>query len=427
MRGWAARASSMSAQSSSSSTRRDVRRSSPRSSPGSAATAASHRRDAQHAARSRSPSLTPASEHSGPRAGRGTGPPNCGPGHPALFCSLLHMRLRSLLAIPRLRLEVVTGEDDLDRAIRWVVTTDLLDPGRYLRGRELVLTGLVWRTRPADSETFVRALAEAGVSGLAAWDLALGAIPADLVEACRRHRLPLFKVPEDVAFATVTEEVVRQLSADRAADLTAVLDRHRRLVEGTGLDAVLDLVGHCHVLAPTGRVVAGPPPHDPGALAEAFLTAPRLPHHVPALGMSVFPVAGGAVPRVADWFIASEGDFGDWPPERRDLTTELAALVAIERARLDDSARSPRDLVAVAAAGGGDLRPEDVRAVLAEALPRPRAVGLLDDEVVALVPAGGEDVAAEARAALGLLAPGLPHGGIAAGVSDVATAPGLRA
>ncbi|TQM70685.1 PucR-like helix-turn-helix protein [Actinomadura hallensis] len=359
------------------------------------------------------------------------------------------MRLRSLLAMPRLRLEVVTGEDELDRAIRWVVTTDLLDPGRYLRGRELVLTGLVWRTRPADSETFVRALAEAGVSGLAAWDLALGAIPADLVEACRRHRLPLFKVPEDVAFATVTEEVVRQLSADRAADLTAVLDRHRRLVEGTGLDAVLDLVGHCHVLAPTGRVVAGPPPHDPGALAEAFLTAPRLPHHVPALGMSVFPVAGGAVPRVADWFIASEGDFGDWPPERRDLTTELAAIVAIERARLDDSARSHRDLVAaaaagdvarlrdagladapyvaVAAAGGGDLRPEDVRAVLAEALPRPRAVGLLDDEVVALVPAGGEDVAAEARAALGLLAPGLPHGGIAAGVSDVATAPGLRA
>ena len=192
------------------------------------------------------------------------------------------MKLRALLAMPALRLEVVTGEDELDRAIRWVVTTDLLDPGRYLRGRELVLTGLVWRSGPADSETFVRALTGAGVSGLAAWDLTLGTIPDDLVEACRRHRLPLFKVPEDVAFATVTEEVVRHLSGARAADLTAVLDRHRRLVEGTGLGAVLDLVGRdlgmrCRVLTPTGRVVAGPRPPDPAALARAFLTAPRLP------------------------------------------------------------------------------------------------------------------------------------------------------
>src|SRR5690606_40240505 len=117
----------------------------------------------------------------------------------------LHLSVRSLLAVPRRRLEVVTGENELDRAIRWVVTTDLLDPGRYLRGRELVLTGLVWRTRPADSETFVRALAEAGVSGLAASDLALGAIPADLVEAFRRHRLPRLKGPEVVAVAPVSE------------------------------------------------------------------------------------------------------------------------------------------------------------------------------------------------------------------------------
>src|SRR5690606_7949432 len=232
------------------------------------------------------------------------------------------MRLRSLLAMPGLRRVVVSREDDLDRAIRWVVTTALLEPGRYLRGRELVLPGLVWRTRPADSETFVRALACAGVSGLAA-GMALGALPGDLVDACRRYRIPLFKVPEDVSFATVTEEIVRRLSRARASDLAAVLDRHRRLVEGTGLDAVVDLVGHCHVLTPTGRVVAGPPPPDPAALAGEFLTAPRLPHHAAALGMSLFPVAAGAVPRVADWFIASEGDFGDWPPERRALVTEL--------------------------------------------------------------------------------------------------------
>lgn len=352
------------------------------------------------------------------------------------------MRLRSLLAMPELRLEVVTGADGLDRAIRWVVTTDLLDPGRYLRGRELVLTGLVWRTGPADSETFVRALAEAGVSGLAAWDLALGAIPDDLVDACRRHRLPLFKVPEDVAFATVTEEVVRHLSAARAADLAAVLDRHRRLVEGTGLGAVLDLVGHCHVLAPTGRVVAGPEPVRPEALARAFLAAPRLPHHEPALDASLFPVAGGGTPRVADWFLVFDGDFADWPAERRALTAELAAIVALERARRDAPAAVDGDLltggdagrlglpadaphVAVAASGRGGLRPGEVRTVLAEILPF-RVAALLDDEVVGLVPAAGGDVAAALQDALALLAPGLAGGGLAVGVSGVAAAAELR-
>ncbi|MWA06177.1 PucR family transcriptional regulator [Actinomadura sp. LD22] len=382
------------------------------------------------------------------------------------------MKLRALLDMPELRLEVVTGDDLLDRAITWVVTTDLLDPGRYLGGRELVLTGLVWRSGPADSEVFVRALARAGVSGLAAWDLTTGTVPGDLVDACRRHRIPLFKVPEDVAFATVTEAVVRHLSGARAADLTAVLDRHRRLVagmsEGAGLGAVLDLVGRdlgmrCWVLTATGRVVAGPPgAPDGAALARAFLTAPRLPHHTAASGVSVFPVAEDTTSRVADWFVACEGDHADWPAERRTLTTELAAIAALERARLDDrlsvegrlaqelvrlvvSAAAADEIVprlelagldphasyvAVAAAGRGTLRPGELRSVLGEVIPVPRpVVGLLDEEAVALVPVPAEpapDVAFSVQTALDALAPGLAGAGIMVGVSGVVGAGELR-
>ncbi|MFI0411445.1 PucR family transcriptional regulator [Actinomadura sp. 3N508] len=374
------------------------------------------------------------------------------------------MKLRALLAMPELRLEVVVGDDaGLDRPIRWVVTTDLLYPGRYLRGRELVLTGLVWRSGPADSETFVRALADAGVSGLAAGEFALGTIPDDLVDACRRHRLPLFTVPEDVAFATVTEEVVRHLSGARAADLTAVLDRHRRLVEGTGLGAVLDLVGRdlgmrCHVLTATGRLVAGPPlpgADDAAALAGAFLRAPRLPRYAAGPDASVFPVGEGAVCRAADWFVACEGDFADWPAERRALTGELAAIVALERARLDDRLsaeghRAQEIVTAVAAGGAGELEKHgvpagepvvavaaagrdgmglgEVRTILAEILPGARPVlGLVDDEVIGLIPAAaGADVAGAIEGALNALEPGLPRSGIAVGVSATAEAPDLR-
>ncbi|MQY03316.1 PucR family transcriptional regulator [Actinomadura macrotermitis] len=385
------------------------------------------------------------------------------------------MRLRSLLALPGLRLEPVLGEDGLDRAVRWVVTTDMPDPGRYLSGGELVLTGLVWRSGPADSEIFVGALAKAGVSALAAWDAAAGTIPADLVEACRRHRIPLFRVPEDVAFATVTETVVRHLSTARAADLSAVLDRHRQLVagvtEGAGLGPVLELVGgdlgmRCWVLTPAGRVVAGghplPAGTTPAALARAFLTAPRLPHRLAGPGLSVFPVAPDTTSRVADWFIACEGDWEEWPPERRALTGELAAIVALERARLDDrlsvegrlaqelvrlvvSAAGAEEVVprleltgldareafvAVAAVARGSLRPGELRVLLREALPGPRpVVGLLEDEAIALIPAPREsahDVAGDVHRALLALAPGLAGSGLAVGVSDVVEAGGLR-
>lgn len=177
------------------------------------------------------------------------------------------MRLRALLENDALGLRLLGGEDELDRGVRGVMTTDLRDPSRYLSGGELVLTGLAWRHSPEDSEPFVRILVQAQVAGLAAGEAELGAVPDDLVAACARHRLPLFAVHESVAFATITEYVVRQVSGERAGDLAAVVDRHRRLMTsgptGGGPEVVLDLLGsdldlRAWVLSPTGRQIAGP-------------------------------------------------------------------------------------------------------------------------------------------------------------------------
>ena len=118
------------------------------------------------------------------------------------------MLLRGLAEAPDLRLRVLVGEDALDRPVDGVFTTDLLDPRRYLTGGEIVLTGLMWRRAPDDSEAFVAAVAAAGAVALAAGDAALGSVPADLVAACRRHGMPLFEVPVDVSFAAITERVL---------------------------------------------------------------------------------------------------------------------------------------------------------------------------------------------------------------------------
>ncbi|MER7625699.1 PucR family transcriptional regulator ligand-binding domain-containing protein [Streptomyces sp. NPDC126503] len=281
------------------------------------------------------------------------------------------MRLRALLENDALGLRLLGGEDELDRTVRGVMTTDLKDPSRYLSGGELVLTGLAWLREPADAEPFVRILASAGVAALAAGEAELGDIPDDLVQACLRHRLPLFAVNESVAFATITEHVVRQVSGERAGDLAAVVDRHRRLMTsgpaGGGPEVVLDLLGsdldlRAWVLSPTGRRIAGA--GDPldaplaATLAGEHLAATRTgrrgPHRVTAAGTtySLFPIRNtgrGAPPAsrdvretvLSDWLLAVEADAGDWPAARLDLLQGVTQLIAVERDRRD-AARTVR-------------------------------------------------------------------------------------
>ncbi|MGW5863300.1 PucR family transcriptional regulator [Streptomyces sp. NPDC055239] len=292
------------------------------------------------------------------------------------------MRLRALLDTDALGLRLLGGDEELDRTVRGVMTTDLRDPSRYLAGGELVLTGLAWRRDASDSEPFVRILASAGVAALAAGEAELGAIPDDIVEACARHRLPLFAVNETVAFATITEHVVRQVSGERAGDLAAVVDRHRRLMTsgptGGGPDVVLDLLGsdldlRAWVLSPAGRAIAGSSAAGPALsgpvctrLAAEHLAAARTgrrgPHRVQVDGTtySLFPIrSSGRGPASAaaaastaalrdvretvlsDWLLAVEADAGDWPEERLDLLQGVTQLIAVERDRRD-AARTVR-------------------------------------------------------------------------------------
>ncbi|MGV9254390.1 PucR family transcriptional regulator [Streptomyces sp. NPDC003697] len=295
------------------------------------------------------------------------------------------MRLRALLDTDALGLKLLGGEDELDRTVRGVMTTDLRDPSRYLSGGELVLTGLAWRRDAADSDSFVRILVQAGVAALAAGEAELGDVPEDLIRACAEHRLPLFAVHESVAFATITEHVVRQVSGERAGDLAAVVDRHRRMMTsgpaGGGPEVVLDLLGsdldlRAWVLSPTGRLVAGPGLGGPPLPAEvaarlaaehlaAARTGRRAPYRVtpgpsPSPTYSLFPVRGGGQspaatgaarspqePRdvretvLSEWLLAVEADAADWPAERLDLLHGVTQLIAVERDRRD-AARTVR-------------------------------------------------------------------------------------
>ena len=360
------------------------------------------------------------------------------------------MRVRELLDVPDLGLRLLTDVAGMDRAILRVYTTDLPDPSRYLTPGDLVLTGLIWCRTPGDAERFVSALARARVAALGAGE-ALGKVPDEVLQACGRHGLPLLAVPAETSFAAVTEEVGRRLSGDRATEMTRVLGRRRLLLsavaEGAGLDTMFRLMSRelgaeCWLLTGLGRVIGGTGPSLPRPLALRlaceYLRASRMPVtevSVAGEGAGQYSLFGvGGEPRITGWFLACAGSEQDWPHELRESVAELAADVALERARLNAArtgdGKLAEAIVTTLASGGGDgaapaeiaslmraagLPPDGrylVAVVTAEAdrvtgpnaerwrcdlareLVRPAAedalVAPLDDEIVALVPAPGD-------------------------------------
>ena len=224
---------------------------------------------------------------------------------------------------------------------------------------------------------------------------ALGKVPDEVIQACGRHGLPLLAVPAETSFAAVTEEVGRRLSGDRATEMTRVLGRRRLLLsavaEGAGLDAMFRLMSRelgaeCWLLTGLGRVVGGTGPSLPGPLALRlaceYLRADRMPAatevSVPGAGAGKYSLFGvGGEPRITSWFLACAGREQDWPHELRESVAELAADVALERARLDAARTGDRKLaeaiVTMLASGGGEgAAPAEIASLM-------RAAGLPPD------------------------------------------------
>jgi hypothetical protein len=332
-----------------------------------------------------------------------------------------------------------------------VVTTDLLEPGRYLAGGELVLTGLAWwrPRRPERTAAFVAALVGARVAALAAGDAQLGRVPADLVSACAAADLPLLRVPVSVPFSAIHEHVSRQLSPRRPDEVAAGLRRHRELITGHGFAALLHFVStdlglDGRLLSPTGRLLAGEagPGDDDRRLAQQYLRAPRLPCRVRRPGDRTVSLFAPPGPRAAVGFLAFAEDHTGWTAERDEVVAELVSLVALEASR--DARRSEaEDHLAEALASGATgaevesavrrtgLDPdtggvvvvatgEAAAAVVTEALASHaewRLGGSPDDAVALVAGADPAELAPAVRAVVEFLSPGLT-GDLRVGVSD---------
>lgn len=371
------------------------------------------------------------------------------------------MRLSELLETRDLALRVLhTGGDVTTGQVRRTVTTDLRDPGRYVSPGDLVLSSLVWHRGPEDSERFVAAVASRGVVALLAGSAHLETVPADLVDACRRHDLTLAEVPVDVDFADVVE-LVADHDSPAARSVSSALARQRELLTAIASGRTLDEVaarvsaetGHeCRVVTPTGRqVVPGPQELDEATLTtitREFLVAERLPLTATPQGRahSLFAIGPGRGNRLTAWILVAEGDHREWPRDHVDTVHELCAIAALDRSRREERLRATRPIAAealalvesggpqseiagrvrqsgldpavplvVAVASGEDPGPllEDVALAAGHEVPATTRGGL----AVALLPASPQ-LADLTRTCFERLAPGIGPGSLSVGLSD---------
>lgn len=159
--------------------------------------------------------------------------------------------LRTLIRRGDLRLRLVADESALpdgalDRAVRWVHNSDLVDPTPFLvEDLVLLTTGTQFTEHDADGVAdYVGRLVRRGV-------LALGfgsgvhrmGVPDELVAACAAEGLPLFEVPYDIPFLAIARAHAEAIAAQAYARRTWALEAQRALaiaaLRPRGLEASL--------------------------------------------------------------------------------------------------------------------------------------------------------------------------------------------
>lgn len=177
------------------------------------------------------------------------------------------LTVADLLAFPGLGLSVVAGRDGLERPIRWVHTSELPDPTRWLSGGELLLTtGMGVKGSPNLQRAYVRRLARAGLAGLG-FGIGFGfdSVPAPIRRSADREGFAVLEVPYPVPFIAIAEAVSSALAEDRMRDLELSEEIHDRLARlaalGSGpadiLEEVIEIApGWVCLFTPKGEVVA---------------------------------------------------------------------------------------------------------------------------------------------------------------------------
>jgi len=155
-------------------------------------------------------------------------------------------------------------QDALDRPVRWVHSSEVLDIAPLLSGGELLLSGgqaLAGVTAERQAE-YVRELAARGIAALALeTGPALPAVPADMLDAAEIAGLPIIELRRVVPFVGVMQEINSLLVSESVEHLQrgdqASHAMAAELAHGGGLDQLLAVLAErtgasARLISPSG-------------------------------------------------------------------------------------------------------------------------------------------------------------------------------
>jgi purine catabolism regulator len=106
------------------------------------------------------------------------------------------------------------GEDGLQRRVRWVHSSEVLEIASLLRGGELLLTGgqMLGRATATEQRRYVRELAQRRVTAVAIeTGSGLAAVPPAVLEEAAEHGFPVVELRRRIPFVDVAEAVNGEL------------------------------------------------------------------------------------------------------------------------------------------------------------------------------------------------------------------------
>lgn len=201
--------------------------------------------------------------------------------------------LATLLSREELGLRQIAGPVDEGAVVYWVHTSEMEDPYPYLLGGELLLSSGMFLKSPADCDTYVSRIVQAGAAALGFGVAPVhDTVPPALIAACDRRELPLIEVPPKTTFSAVAREVWRLMAEARLRELRRVTQAQQGLAAAAArpdpVPAVLHqlavrLGGWAVLLAPDGTELhsagrqAGGPEARAGLLRLARVVNPPPP------------------------------------------------------------------------------------------------------------------------------------------------------
>jgi purine catabolism regulator len=151
--------------------------------------------------------------------------------------------------------EVLSGEDAIDRPVRWVHVSETADVTHLVKGGELILsTGVGWPTDAATQRDFAARLVDAAIVGVV---LELGhrmtQPPEAFTDAARRLDLPFIVLHGEARFVAITEAVHSRIIADQMAALRARDEIHALFTQLSLRGSPAD-----YIVAQVARVLGSP-------------------------------------------------------------------------------------------------------------------------------------------------------------------------